>query len=186
MNVRRFIAACMLMLPAAAGAQAPTDAEAVALLLRPVAEEAAARVQQPGVLLRVLPDGAPVTVTQVFAEELQERGRRVYFTEAGAEAVLTVDVRDMHSSTASSGNSSYFRTMDVTLGVLLQDTGEGQITWSREFQRSRTDTLDGEAPYAQRNLLGEQPSFWDGLFEPLLVTASAVVIAILLFTVRGS
>lgn len=76
--------------------------------------------------------------------------------------------------------------MNVTLGILLRDHDAGQLSWSREFQLARSDTLDGDAPYAQHSWLEDNGSFRDGLLEPLLVTAGAVVIAILLFTVRGS
>ena len=174
------------MLPPILTAQQVTDAEALTDMLRPAAAEAAARAQAGTVRLTVLPAHAPVLVTQIFSEELQKRDRRVFFREEQAASSLTVDIREMYSSAVSSGKSSYFRKMNVTLGILLKDHEAGQVSWSREFQLARTDTLDGDAPYTQRSWLEDDTSFWDGLFEPLLVTASAVVIAILLFTVRGS
>ena len=176
----------LLMLPPMLRAQPMTDAATLAEMLRPVAAEAAARSPAGAVHLSVLPEHAPVLVTQIFSEELQKRDRTVSFRQAENRSSLTVDVREMHSSAVSSGKSSYFRRMNVTLGILLRDYDAGQVSWSREFQLARTDTLDGDAPYTRRSWLDDHGSFWNDLFEPLLVTASAVVIAILLFTVRGS
>ncbi|MBN1447495.1 MAG: hypothetical protein JXA28_06160 [Bacteroidetes bacterium] len=176
----------LLGFPIGLAAQAPADAEAMSMLLRDAAAEAASRVTQESVLLRVLPDDGPVLVTQVFAEELQERSHRVVIGDAEAGSILTVEIREMYSSTASSGKSSYFRMMHATLGILLEDRTRNAVTWSREMQLSRTDTLDGVAPYTQRFWLAERPSFWSRLLEPLLVTVSVFVIALLLFTVRGS
>jgi hypothetical protein len=182
----RLVPMLLLVFPVGLAAQAPADAEAMSTLLRDAAAEAASRVTQESVLLRVLPDDGPVLVTQVFAEELQQRSRRVVIGDAEAGSMLTVEIREMYSSTVSSGKSSYLRTMHATLGILLEDRVRNTVTWSREMPLSRTDTLEGDAPYARRFWLEERPSFWDRLLEPLLVTASVVVIALLLFTVRGS
>ncbi len=176
----------LLVFPVFLNAQQVTDTEALASLLRPVAAESAARISGETVYLTVLPEHAPVLVTQIFSEELQKRDRQVFFRETETASALTVDVREMDSYAVSSGKSSYFRNINATLGILLRDREAGQVSWSREFQLARTDTLDGDAPYVRRSWLEEDSSFWDDLFEPLLVTASAVVIAILLFTVRGS
>jgi len=182
----RLVPFMLLCLPAKLPAQGPSDAEAMSLLLRNAAAESAARVTQGRVLLRVIPPETPVLVTQVFAEELQSRSHHVVRADADADAVMTVDVREMYSSTVSSGKTSYLRMMHATLGILLEDHVNSEITWSRELQISRTDTLDGTAPYSRRLWLEDHSSFWGDLLESLLVTAGAAVIAILLFTVRGS
>jgi hypothetical protein len=136
---------------------------------------------------------------QVFSEELIKRGIAVRTSVDGAQAGdpahgtigqgtrcrLTVEVRGMCSSAVSSGNSSYFRKIEATLGLLLEEH-DGTVAYSRERLLERSDTLAGDAPYSARSYLEDGTSWWDGLLEPALVTATAVVIAILLFTVRGS
>lgn len=179
------LAVCAL-LPLRAGAQGVTDAEALSLLLRDAAREAAMRVTHASVLLDIRPLEAPPVVMQVFAEEQLARGRSVRTGGEGAEEVLTVEVRDMYSVTAPGENSAYFRETHATLGLMLRSSGDARITWSQERALVRTDTLQGEAPYEQRSWLATETSWWDALLAPALVTLTAGVIVLLLFTVRGS
>ncbi len=167
-------------------AQQVTDAEALSRLLREAAREAAMRVTHSSVLLDVRPIEAPPVVTQVFAEEQLARGHTVRTDGARADEVLTVEVRDMHSVTAPAENSSYFRETHVTLGLMLRSSSDARITWSEERALSRTDTLKGTAPYDERSWLASATSWWDAVLAPALVTLTAGVIVLLLFTVRGS
>jgi hypothetical protein len=178
--------AAVIVLLQPLSAQQVTDAEALSLLLREAAREAAMRVTHSSVLLDVRPIEAPPVVTQVFAEEQLARGRSVRTDGARADEVLTVDVRDMHSVTAPGENSSYFRETHATLGLMLRSGSDASITWSEERTLSRTDTLDGVAPYEQRSWLASGTSWWDAVLAPALVTLTAGVIVLLLFTVRGS
>lgn len=176
----------LLMLAATALHSQATDDEAMSSLLREAAKESVphCRGQQVGLLLP--PEGVPPMVEQIFAEELMAAGRGVLTVEEGSQSVLRLDVRDMHSSTAQSTNSSYLRMMELTLGVLVEDVRAGKLLWSREFMLSRSDTLDGTAPYHERSWLEESPSWWESLSQPALLTLTAGVIVLLLFTVRGS
>ena len=171
---------------------APTEAQALTLLLREAAAEAAAEAVAAAagcgagpVLLRVFPEHAPLALRQVFAEELMARGVAVRTAGETSACVMNVEARGMISSTVSSGNSSYFRKIEATIGILLEE-GNGTVVYSRERQLARVDTLAGESPGGTRSLLDETPSWWESWLEPALVTATAAVIAVLLFTVRGS
>lgn len=167
----------------------PSEAEAIALLLRPVAEESAvAAASSCGagpLLLRVLPADAAPVLTQVFAEELLTRGIAVRTAGEGVECTLTVEARALRSSTVSSGNSSYLRKIETVLGLHLERR-DGSVPFSREARLEREDTLAGDPPYDRRSHLREEPSWWRSWIEPALVTVTAVVVVVLLFTVRGS
>jgi len=155
-------------------------------LLREAAAEAAARVASSSIVLRIVPDHAPVMVMQVFSEELLSRGVAVSTIARDKSQILDVDIREMKSATAKSDNSSYLRNTTVLLGALLRDEAAGRLHWSHEFNLSHIDTL-GRAPgQAYTDWLRKRPGFWDTFFEPVLVTATAVIIMVLLFTVRGS
>ncbi|MCB2204981.1 hypothetical protein KQI65_09550 [bacterium] len=178
------ISLCILVFPAAA--QQVTDTEALALMLRDAARESAMRTGGSSVQLQFVPETLPPVVQQVFAEEQLARGKRVLTAQADADAMLTVEVRDMYSSTAPGPNSSYFRQMHATLGMQLRDLRASEITWSKELALSRRDTLDGAPSYETRDWLEQDTSWWDALLAPALITLTAGVIVLLLFTVRGS
>ena len=167
----------------------PDEAEAVALLLRGMAEETAAEAASAcgagPLLLRVLPDDALPTARQVFAEELMERGVSVRTAGGQSACVLTVEIRALRSSTVSSGNSSYLRKIESVVGLLLEQP-DGAVVLSRERRRERSDTLAGDAPYDERSYLPGEVSWWQSWIEPALVTVTAAVVVVLLFTVRGS
>lgn len=171
------------------GAGAPTDAEAISMLLRSAAEDAAIAASSScgsgPLFLRVLPEDAPPALTQVFAEELMQRGIAVRTAGEAESCRLTVEARALRSSTVSSGNSSYLRKIESTLGLTLEQR-DGTVAYARERQLVRSDTLSGTPPYAERSYLHEERSWWESLIEPALVTVTAVVIVVLLFTVRGS
>ena len=161
------------------------EQEALLLLLREVAQEAAAVCPAGPVLLQITPSGTPQALRQLFAEALMERGMSVQTSGDGEQCRLGVDARGMYSSTVSTGNSSYLRKTVVTLGLLVEERS-GKIAYARERTLSRSDTLQGEAPFTYHSYLDEKTSWWDSLLEPVLVTLTAVVIVVLLFTVRGS
>lgn len=165
---------------------APSEAQALTLLLREAATEAASAATGCGsVQLRVAPGNAPFALRQVFAEELMTRGITVRSDGARAACRMHVEARGMISSAVSSGNSSYLRKIEATIGILLEE-GDGSVVYSRERQLARVDTLEGEPPGDTRSLFDDTPSWWESWLEPALVTATAAVIAVLLFTVRGS
>ncbi|MBE0643143.1 MAG: hypothetical protein IH600_03600 [Bacteroidetes bacterium] len=173
--------------PAALRAQgdALSDQEALVLVLQALARETAAACPAGPVLLRITPDGASVVLRQVFAEALMDRGLAVQTTGDGEQCRMEVDARGMYSSTVSAGNSSYLRKTVATLGILIEERS-GKTAYARERTLERSDTLQGEAPFEFHSYLDDATSWWDGLLEPLLVTVTAVVIVVLLFTVRGS
>ena len=181
------LGAALLLLSGTIEVQAQsTDAEAMSALLREAAKESVQHCRGRRVALILTPEKIPPMDEQVFAEELQEAGHTVLTTESGSENILRLDVRDMNSSTAQSTKSSYFRKMELSLGILIEDVRAQQLIWSREYTLSRTDTLDGTPSYAERSWLEDAPSWWDSFYQPALVTLTAGVIALLLFTVRGS
>jgi hypothetical protein len=165
-------------------AQAPSEESALAALLRECAREAAARAVAPA-YLRVLPGDAHPLLRQVLAEELQRVPVALTGEEAEARCVLTLDAREMKSSTVPLGKSSYLRTVTVAVGAMVEDRQSRAVTWSREFTRQRADTLAGAAPYAERDYrLAERRSLFEALVVPVLATAAAVIIVVLFYSVR--
>ena len=167
-------------------AQELSEDATMAAVLREAAQEVAARVSTPEVMLEIVPDHAPVLVTQVFAEELQRRGRIVRTEPAAGADRLWLDIREMRFSTVPGRNSSYLRTTTAVLGVLVSNEAEGMHSISKEYSLSRCDTLKLEPARSERDWLGEGPGFWSSVVEPSLVILTGVVILVLLFTVRGS
>lgn len=161
------------------------ETEALLLLLRPIAREAAAHCMAGPVFLHILPEHSPMLLHEVFAEALMNRGLEVRTTAGGEQSQLTIDVREMSMSAVSGENSSYFRKTVVTLGILAEERS-GKVTFAGERTAERGDSLSGEAPFTYRSYLDDRRSWWETLLEPALVTATAIVIVILLFTVRGS
>jgi hypothetical protein len=181
------IALCFCGLSSSVHAQAGATSvqEALLILLREVARESAAACPAGPVLLSVTPSGAPTLLRQVFAEALMDRGVAVRTSGDGEQCRMNVDARGMYSSTVSAGNSSYLCKTVATLGILVEERS-GRVAFARERSLERSDTLQGEAPFVYHSYLDESTSWWDGLLEPVLVTVTAVVIVVLLFTVRGS
>jgi hypothetical protein len=168
-----------------ASGQPDTEEEILARLCRAAARETLAAISHGSVELKVLPESTPPPVKQVFAEELASRGASP--STGRAELLLTIDVRAMNSSTVQFDNSSYLRTVSITLGTLAEERKSGGIVWSKEFRFSEADTLSGKAPYTFKDLReAEGPSLLESLFMPVAAAAAAIVIVVLLFTVRGS
>jgi len=159
---------------------------AMSALLREAAREAASHIEASAVVLEILPDHAPVLVTQIFAEELQQRGLAVRTTSADGADLLRLDIREMRFSTVPGLKSSYLRTTTAVVGALVSNTTDGVHRWSKEFTLSRSDTLRLEPARSDRDWLEDGPGFWSSVFEPTLVVLTGVVILVLLFTVRGS
>jgi hypothetical protein len=184
-----YLAIAILCCAAAGAAQAQNgpinEQQALVHVLREAAREAAAACPSGPVLLRITPEGAPVVLRQLFAEALMDRGMAVQTIGDGETFRMHVDAREMNSSTVSAANSSYLRKTVATLGILIEER-TGKTVYSRERTIERSDTLQGDAPFAFHSYLDETTSWWDGLLEPVLVTVTAVVIVVLLFTVRGS
>jgi hypothetical protein len=158
---------------------------------RQAAAEAAVHAGASRVCLRVLPDNAPPAVTQVFAEQLRQQRIDVAGIPADgtpvADPVLTVEVRELQSTTVSRGDSAYLVRLRASLGVFVRQPATGAVPWSRSYALDVTDTLDGHAEEGSRDwLAGAEESWFERWGGPLIITAAALVIAVLLFTVRGS
>jgi len=162
-----------------------SEQQAIVQVLREIAAETASACPSGPVLLQITPGEAPVVLRQVFSEALMDRGLPVQTTGDGEQCRVHVDAREMYSSAVSAGNSSYLRKTVATLGILVEERS-GKLAYSRERTAERSDTLQGEAPFAYHSYLDDETSWWDGLLEPVLVTVTAAVIVVLLFTVRGS
>lgn len=181
----RFLVLCA-MSAVAADAQPLSDESAVAVLVRQAARESAEKLTG-AVELRFIPEDTHPVVRQIFAEEFSARGFGVTLGTGVGAYRATVDVRELEASAVSSNNSFYFRTIRARLGVLLENTAQPGAVYAKEFLLSRRDTLDGTAPYARKDFRAEAPPSWlESILEPVVITATAAVIVILLFTVRGS
>lgn len=205
------ICAMVLPGPAALHAQsdAPTDEAGLAQLVRDMAVQTAGSLGERELRVRVLPEDAHPMVLQVFAEECAARGVQLV---ASATARLTLEVRtlsvttlppngaattgasgasastgsSLSPSTASHGNSSYVRRLEAVVGVLAE-ASDGSVRFAREFRAERADTLTGEAVTAVRDLrIPPSPSWIERALVPVVAATAAVVVAVLLFTVRGS
>jgi hypothetical protein len=183
---RTLFAAVVLLLPLTVLAQDTAADVSVAAMLRDAARESAAQASSPSVTLRVTPDHAPVLVTQIFAEELRNRGLSVLTAPAAGADLLHVDVREMRFSTAPGPNSSYLRSLSTVLAVLISSESEQTHRWSKEFTLTRSDTLSRRPSETERDYLGSGPGFWSSVLEPAMIIVAGAVILILLFTVRGS
>ncbi|MCZ7556346.1 MAG: hypothetical protein M5R41_08095 [Bacteroidia bacterium] len=184
---RRLVLVTMVVLVSlrAAAQDVPADVS-LADMVRSSAIESAAQVTSPSVTLLVAPEQAPVLVTQVFAEELRNRGLTVLTAPAAGADLLQVDVREMRFSTASGPNSSYLRNLSTVLAVLISSTNEQTHRWSKEYTLTRQDTLTRHPSDTERDLLQSGSGFWSSVLEPTMVIVAGVVILVLLFTVRGS
>ena len=186
MTIRAVICAVLL----GAGtftARGQTDETAIADMIAPAAAESARRCAGRIVQLAVAPEDAPPIVWQVFSAALLDHGATVKTDARDVSACLTVDLREMKSSAVSIDNSSYFKMISLSMGVMLEDRVRDTIEWSKEFSPARVDTLRGDRPYNQRDFLEESSATWtESLLTPVTVTATAIVLIVLLFTVRGS
>jgi hypothetical protein len=183
---RLFLPALVMLFPFSVPAQHISADAAAALLLRDAARESATQGSSSSVTLRITPEDAPVLVTQVFAEELRNRGLSVLTAPATGADLLHVDVREMRFSTAPGPNSSYLRSLSTVLAVLISSESEQTHRWSKEFTLTRNDTLSHHPSEMERDFLRSGPGFWSSVLEPAMVIVAGAVILILLFTVRGS
>jgi len=185
MRAAAFILAWTAILPVHCYAQ--DEERVVVRLLREAAVETASFVREGSVRLTVVPDDAHPIVAQVFSEELMNRQHGIVTGSAKADNVLTIDVRGINSSTALLDNSSYLRTVSVQAGVVVEWTKADTILWSREYTFQRTDTLQGIPPYERKEFTAaEKDSVLDSVLAPVAAGAAAIVIVVLLFTIRGS
>jgi hypothetical protein len=181
------VLACLIGLAGPLLAQTETDEEAMAGMLRSAAHETAGKLAGRPVLLRVLPDDAHPMVRQIFTEEALAAGSTVTGEDGKALGRLNVDVRGIRMSAVSLQNSSYLRNLSATIGVLADDRRDGTVLWSKEYRLVRADTVLGPVPQQSRDIRDESAPGWtESILTPLLVTATAIVIVILLFFVRGS
>lgn len=173
----------------------PTDEAGLVQLLRDMAVQTAGSLGERELRVRVLPEDAHPMVLQVFAEECAARGVQLVAT---ANARLTLDVRmlsvtigvpgasSQSPSTASHGNSSYVRKLEAVVGVLAE-ASDGSVRFAREFRGERADTLTGAVSVGVRDLrVPPSPSWIERALVPVVAATAAVVVAVLLFTVRGS
>lgn len=192
-----------------AQSEPPGDEAGLAQLVRDMAAQTAGSLGERELRVRVLPEDAHPMVLQVFAEECAARGVQLV---ASAPARLTLEVRtlsvttlpvngaassgangasattgsSLSPSTASHGNSSYVRRLEAVVGVLAE-ASDGSVRFAREFRAERADTLRGEVPAAVRDLrIPPSPSWIERALVPVVAATAAVVVAVLLFTVRGS
>lgn len=174
---------------------APTDEVGLAQLVRDMAVQTAGTLGARELRVRVLPEDAHPMVLQVFAEECAARGVQLVAT---ATDRLTLDVRvlsvtigvpepsSQSPSTASHGNSSYVRRLEAVVGVLAE-ASDGSVRFAREFRGERADTLTGAVRAGVRDLrIPPSPSWIERALVPVVAATAAVVVAVLLFTVRGS
>lgn len=173
----------------------PTDEAGLVQLLRDMAVQTSGSLGERELRVRVLPEDAHPMVLQVFAEECAARGVQLVAT---ANARLTLDVRmlsvtigvpgasSQSPSTASHGNSSYVRKLEAVVGVLAE-ASDGSVRFAREFRGERADTLTGAVSVGVRDLrVPPSPSWIERALVPVVAATAAVVVAVLLFTVRGS
>ncbi len=185
LHLPMFLSLLMLTAPGLwAQTPVPSDRVRVAALLREAASATAPKIVSGRVVIATRPVDAPPSVLQVFTEEFQRSGIAVYAENDSADKV-TIDIREMNSSTVSLANSSYLRRISVQLGVLVQSRTGREPYWSKSFPLSVVDTLSTE-PDDIDYLEDESGSIWDSVLIPAAVSAATVVIAVLLFTVRGS
>jgi len=164
-----------------------SDEAALASLVRRAASESAALVDAPEVCVSLHPAGVHPMVLQIFTEELGRRGAVVGTHETSSCKRISIDVRELKISTSSLTDSSYFRSSVASIGVLGIDNPAGTVILSREFQLSRNDTINGAPRTVDTDFRHSgQPGFLDAVLAPLVAVAAAVVIVVLLFTVRGS
>ncbi len=175
--------------------ESPTDEAGLAQLLRDMAIQTAGSLGERELRVRVLPEDAHPMVLQVFAEECAARGVQLVAT---ADARLTLDVRvlsvttgvpvasSQSPSTASHGNSSYVRRLEAVVGVLAE-ASDGTVRFAREFRGERADTLMGAVSAGVRDVrIPPSPSWIERALVPVVAVTATVVVAVLLFTVRGS
>jgi hypothetical protein len=171
----------------AAYCQDDTDERVLADLLREAARASAVQVHAGATALLFVPEEGHPMPLQIFAEEFSARNIGLVGRTAQARSRTTVDVRAMNSSTVPLANSSYLRTVRLSLGVVIEDVQTGSVAWSKSFDLQRTDTLAGAPAYELRDFReGEDDSWVDSVLLPVLTAAAALVVVVLLFTVRGS
>jgi hypothetical protein len=168
-------------------AQSLTEEETLAVMIRGAARESVSKLDAPSVSLQVRPRDAHPMIAQIFSEEAAAAGAQVFADAADAATELTVDVRGMRSSAVSLGKSSYLQSLSASFGVLAVHRGSAAVLWSREYRLSKSDTLLGQMPESDRDFRNDSAHGWmESILTPILVTAAAGIIIVLLFTVRGS
>ena len=168
-------------------AQTLSDEETLAAMIRGAARECVSKLAAPSVSLRVRPRDAHPLIAQIFSEEAAAAGSQVFADAADAATDLTVDVRGMRGSAVSLGKSSYLRSLSASFGVLAVNRGSAAVLWSREYRLEKSDTLLGQMPDRDRDFRNDgDPGWLESILTPVLVTAAAGIIIVLLFTVRGS
>jgi hypothetical protein len=99
---------------------------------------------------------------------------------------VTIDVREMKAVAVALDKNTYLRTVVVRLGALVEQRHTGGIAWSKELLRTRSDTLDGVPAWKEQDLrCAESRSWFESILVPVVTSAAAIVLVVLLFTVRG-
>jgi hypothetical protein len=181
------ICLCSLFLSTDCFAQQTTDEGVFPAMMQQPAQECAEKVPPGDLFLNINPVQAPICILQVFSEKLGQRGVHVSTGGGSIPLEMDIDVREMNSSTALCGISSYLRHSSMRMGVIVRNKQSGVVLWSKEYPLTLTDTLSGVPEYRERNhLIPEKESWWESLATPVLLSAAALVIVVLLFTIRGS
>lgn len=168
-------------------AQGLSDEQVLAELMRQAAKAAMEHLPQQDTELHVVPSDAHPMPFQIFSEEMALRNIAVRTRSPQSPSRLTLDLREMNSSTTAVDKSSYLRTVTLSLGVMVEDRVAGTIAWSKSFHLQRSDTLSGVPAEEYRDFREvDDPTWVDTVLIPVLTAAAAVLVVVLLFTVRGS
>lgn len=169
------------------GALSQDEERVASELLREAAHETSLFLKDGSVNLKVHPESTHPMVRQIFTEAFMNKGLGVLSGGEYSDYSVTLDVRGMNSSTALHQKSSYFRTVSILVGVLAHDNRKDSVLWSKEYKLSKKDTFEGEPQYEYKDLSIVQEDSWlDSVLTPVVATAAAIIIIVLLFTVRGS
>jgi hypothetical protein len=157
------------------------------MFIRSMALDAARRLNGSRVALSVAGERPVPFVAQIFSEALLGAGKAVLTREEPGADRLRVEAAESGKYTVLQRDSLYLHTIELRIGATAESGETGRVLWSRAEERIFTDTL--RSADLARELPpegGRGAGFFSSVLEPLLVAATAAVIVILLFTVRGS
>jgi len=155
--------------------------------LRNAAVECASHISAPTVSMKLTPDNSHPIIRQIFSEVLLARNVTIVGNQEAANATISLDIRGMNASTVSIDKSSYLRKVSMRFGAVVEEQANGRIVFSKEFTPVRIDTIAGTLQYVEKDFtLPEKSSWLENIVAPILVTATALVVVVLFFTVRGS
>lgn len=137
--------------------------------------------------LEVSPPESNPMIMQLFSETLLHAGKEVTKSSLTDNQKVAVDVRALHRLFNKLNDSGYQRTEAMNIGVTVENNADKSVIWSHDFDESASDTLDAAEYMQLKNQDDSLPhSFFESYLEPILITTAAIVVLVLLFTVRGS